>query len=113
MNAGITVETLAAAYELLRASTPFRGLKLPPAYEVTFKLTRDKTKAGECDFDDPANISISAHYHGHIYPMLMTMAHEMCHLHQFRKTGKADHGEEFRKLADRVCRAHGFDPKLF
>lgn len=113
MNAGISVETLAAAYELLRASTPFRSLKLPPAYEVTFKLTRDKHKAGECDFDDAANISISAHCHSHLHPLLMTMAHEMVHLHHFLKFGKADHGEQFRKLADRVCRAHGFDPKLF
>ncbi len=113
MNAGISTDTLAAAYELLRASTPFRTLKLPPADEVTFKLTNDKHKAGECDFDKPAIISVSAHYHGHLYGMLMTMAHEMSHLHQFIKTGKADHGPAFQKLAARICRAHGFDPKLF
>ncbi len=113
MNAGISTDTLAAAYELLRASTPFRTLKLPPAFEVTFKLTRDRTKAGECDFDEAGIISVSAHYHGHLHSLLMTVAHEMVHLYQFIKLGKADHGEQFRKLADRVCRAHGFDPKLF
>lgn len=32
---------------------------------------------------------------------------------EFRTYGKAGHGEPFQKLAARVCRAHGFDPKVF
>lgn len=113
MNAGITTDTLASAYELLRTSTPFRNLKLPPAYEVVFKLNKDKTRTATCDFDDPAIICISIESHSHLYSLIVTMAHEMLHLYEFRKYGKTSHGASFRKLANRVCKAHGFDPKMF
>jgi len=110
---GITVDTLAAAYDLLRVTSPFRGLRLPPSHDIIFQLTKDKALAGYCNLTDATMISISSHFHSHLQPLLVTMAHEMIHLHEFRKYGKAGHGEPFQKLAARVCRAHGFDPKVF
>jgi hypothetical protein len=110
---GISVDTLAAAYELLKVTTPFRGLRLPASHDIIFQLTKDKALAGYCNLTDATMISISSHFHSQLQPLLVTMAHEMIHLHEFRKYGKAGHGETFQKLAARVCRAHGFDPKVF
>lgn len=39
--------------------------------------------------------------------------HDFLWFDEFRKYGKAGHGETFQTLAARVCRAHGFDPKVF
>jgi hypothetical protein len=40
----------------------------------------------------------------------------MIHLHQMRwklETANTEHNADFRKRAARVCRLHGFDPKVF
>lgn len=110
---GITQETLIAGYQLLRVTTPFRGLRLPPSDDITFKLTKDKKLAGSCNLTDATVIEISSHFHSHLQPLLVTLAHEMIHVWELHKFGKASHGEAFQKLAHRVCRAHGFDPKVF
>jgi hypothetical protein len=47
---------------------------------------------------------------------MAVMAHEMVHLHQrdvCMETPGAQHNAAFNKLAAKVCRLHGFDPKLF
>ena len=42
-----------------------------------------------------------------------TLAHEMIHLRQHLTGDRELHGPRFRRMATRVCIAHGFDPKIF
>jgi len=44
------------------------------------------------------------------------MAHEMVHLHEHHAgmcREDVEHSTAFKRLADQVCKVHGFDPKLF
>ena len=44
------------------------------------------------------------------------MAHEMIHIRQAIRgttTANTQHNAEFHRIADRVCRIHGFDRKAF
>jgi SprT-like family protein len=45
--------------------------------------------------------------------LLAAMAHEMCHLRQEMTGDRGHHTAAFRRMAARVCRAHGFDLKTF
>jgi hypothetical protein len=113
MTVTITKATIAAAYELLRATPPFMGWKLPDATEVDFVVLRDRTTYGDCDGE---TIRVSSGRHGHLPTLLATVAHEMIHLHQMRRkleTRNTEHNADFHKRAARVCRLHGFDPKVF
>jgi len=41
------------------------------------------------------------------------MAHEMIHVRQFLRREPATHGKRFQKMAESICRRHGFDPLGF
>jgi len=113
MSITITKDTLMAAYELLRTTPPFLGWKLPDAGEIDFAVLRGRTTYGDCDGE---TIRASSGCNGHLPTLLATVAHEMIHLHQMRRrleTPKTEHNADFRKRAARVCRLHGFDPKVF
>jgi hypothetical protein len=113
MSITITKATLAAAYELLRTTPPFLGWKLPDSSMLEFAMLRDRTTYGDCDGE---MIRASSSRHGHLPTLLATVAHEMIHLHQMRRkleTPNTQHNSDFRKRAARVCRLHGFDPKMF
>ena len=45
--------------------------------------------------------------------LLATLAHEMCYLRQEMIGDRGHHTAAFRRMAARVCRAHGFDIKTF
>jgi predicted SprT family Zn-dependent metalloprotease len=47
--------------------------------------------------------------------LMATMAHEMIHLHQHEagRCTRGHHNAQFRRIAARVCRVHGFDPEGF
>ena len=116
----LTPESLEAAYEFLRATLPFRRMKLPHADEVQFRVmvTRDcfghfrgRSKTTE-DFNE---IGVSQHMVKSTDVLISTMAHEMIHLYQ-HETGsdsRTDHNAQFRRIAARVCRIHGFEPEDF
>lgn len=109
----VTRGTLVAAYELLRTTQPFLSWKLPDSGEVEFVVLRAKDRQGDCDDD---TIRIAHHYHGLLPTLLATMAHEMIHLYQIRNglaARSGGHNDDFHKRAARVCRTHGFDPKVF
>jgi hypothetical protein len=109
----ITQATLIAAYDLLRTTSPFVGWKLPDAHAIDFAVIRDRTNYGDCDGE---TIRVSSGRHGHLSTLLATVAHEMIHLHQMRyklETPNTEHNADFRRRAARVCRLHGFDPKVF
>lgn len=108
----LTPEILESVYELLKLTKPFKGWKLPPGDEVVFHVIRTESTDGDYFKDDHGrhNIRVSQAKHYTLHALVMTVAHEMCHMHD--KT-KAHHGWRFRQLADSVCRAHGFDRGQF
>ena len=111
----LTPEILEAVYELLRVTPPFRGWKLPHADEVRFKVGTglfvygQHTACGQSDHE----IMLSKDRHETLPMVILTMAHEMVHMHQAQKGNRDAHGEHFRRYAAQVCRHHGFDAGAF
>ena len=118
MTLRLTPEMLAAAYEFLRASAPFRAWGLPHADDVEFHVIGARDRRGHYCRGESARhrIAISAANVGHSETLLRTIAHEMLHLYQNERgseTSKTEHNAEFRRLARAVCLHHGFDPRAF
>lgn len=117
MKLELTPENLAACYEYLRSTRPFRGWKLPPASEVTFKVAKTKKTVGWYTFDGYRHyIYVSSSCVGTSHTLVEVMAHEMVHLDEKEKgTCRTDveHSAHFNRKADLVCKHHGFDRKMF
>lgn len=114
----LTPEACAAVYDCLRQFAPFSGWKLPPAEQVEFSVTRDHKNFGThvhyVGTDDHI-IEVSEVNNGHFNTIVLTIAHEMVHLHQRRKrlTTKAEHNADFKRRAARICAELGWDAKAF
>lgn len=113
-----TPEMLEAAYELLRATPPFKRWKLPASDDVEFHVTRIPGCYGylHCNVTTKTYIIKISHEHiPHVTKMLATMAHEMCHMrqHLLEPNRPVAHGPKFKRLAAQVCRHHGFDAATF
>jgi hypothetical protein len=117
MTLPLTRDVLAAAYDYLRATPPFNAWNLPEPDDIKFKVVRSPTLRGYYLRDEAGKqvIAMSARNIGHSINVIATMAHEMIHLHQGETNMEngAEHNAAFNKLAARVCKLHGFDPKLF
>lgn len=117
MSLHISPAMMETAYEFLRATPPFRGWKMPPADDVAFRVMRAGDYRGLYHRENGQHIiSISGKWIGHSATLLAVMAHEMIHLHQAVRgleTGNTEHNAQFHRLAGRVCKLHGFDPKGF
>lgn len=114
----LTPEILEAAYEFLRTTPPFRRWKLPHADDVKFVVSADPCWRGYyiCDRRHGHTIAISGKWIGHTANLIATMAHEMIHLYQSIRgleTRNVTHNADFRRIAARVCKHHGFDPRAF
>jgi len=109
----LTPPILEAAYELLRATLPFRRWKLPPGEEVAFKVTLTSSYSGATTIAGGFRIELSAHRHGRLSHVITTMAHEMIHVYEGLHGVRSHHGAGFMRAAMLVCRYHGFDPKQF
>ena len=115
----LTHAIVEAAYEYLRATPPFRGWRLPHADEVEFGITRHRDRyADHTTYYRTANhvIRVSAPNVKTTDMLMQTLAHEMIHERmELTKTAsrKVDHNAEFKRLAGVVCRAHGWDVRLF
>lgn len=117
----LTPDILRAAYNYLSETEPFVGWNLPDGEDIKFKVTHRKKAQGcthcvvygdKCDFV----IEISDPHHDHTASLMLTMAHEMVHVHQRHNCinrAKASHGTDFLQLAQEVCTVHGFDPGQF
>jgi hypothetical protein len=106
-------------YNLLRACPPFRSWRLPPSDEVAFHITLSKKTFGKCvyDWDDKHTRPPRFEFHAsarcirQLGTLTRFMAHEMIHMREYL-TGVRDdvkHGASFQRMADQVCRLHGFD----
>jgi hypothetical protein len=115
----LTPETLAACYDYLRTTPPFHKWRLPPAQVVGFKVARTRTMFGSYQWDgDKHVITASTGKIGQTMTLMRLVAHEMTHMHLEilgvdRRGGPNTHSARFRKIAERICRVHGFDPKEF
>jgi hypothetical protein len=110
----LTPDLLAAGYDFLRETTPFKGWRLPPADEVGFHVVRDPKMFADCGMEDGTLIiRVSEAKNGHTATLLSTLAHEMIHCRQFLTGDSGNHNVTFKRLAKSVCAAHGFDLKSF
>lgn len=114
MSLRLTPDMLAAAYEFLRATEPFRRWRLPEADDVGFAVVRDPKMFADFGMENGIPvIRVSEAKNGFTVTLLGTMAHEMCHLRQEMIGDRSHHGIRFKHMAAQVCRAHGFDLKTF
>lgn len=105
---------LAAAYDFLRTTEPFKAWKLPESDEVGFHVVRDPKMFADFGMENGTPIiRVSVAKNGHCATLLATMAHEMLHLRQQMTGDKGHHTAAFKRMAARVCKAHGFDPMTF
>lgn len=115
MSLPLTPGILRAAYEFLRATPPFRSLKLAAGEWIEFHVTRHRDQEGD-HFVKPDGkhvVRVSSRTIGHTQSLLMVTGHEMLHVHQEVEGVRSHHNAEFCRLAARVCRYHGWDPKVF
>ena len=121
MSLPLTPETLAAAYEYLRTTPPFKRWKLPHADEVEFRVMWHRGRAGDHEVDHRKTVKhvirVSDRTVNTTDGLLEVMAHEMVHAYQdgIVRTGsrRVDHNKEFTRLSARVCKAHGWQLSLF
>lgn len=100
---------LPAAYAYFRATEPFAKMGLPEADEVRFVVGRDNNLKGWFRvINGQPEITISSSCVGSTNTLMQTMSHEMAHLHQWLNKRPQTHNANFKKLALRICKAHGF-----
>ena len=117
MSLTLTPEILRATYALLDSTPPFSGWNLPDADDVVFKVVRDPNLCAWYQMQKGRHvIAVSSAKIGRTFALVEAMAHEMIHVHEEHNRfcrPRVQHGTAFNRLAERVCKIHGFDPKLF
>lgn len=106
----LSPDILEHTYEFLRATQPFSQWSLPHADEVEFGISRKRGEFGQfyAHSDGRVGIEVSLAKVRATHDLVVTMAHEMCHLRQHRMGAPVDHDRLFHRLAKSVCRRHGF-----
>lgn len=123
MRLTLTPAVLEAAYNFLKATKPYSGWKMPDSSEIEFWVGRRRGEFG-CYVSNGNKypyhrIHVSAHMVKATHPLIATMAHEMVHVRDqildpsWPHTDDDGHGPKFQKMADMVCRIHGFDRSTF
>lgn len=117
MALNLTPEILRAMYDFLNITEPFSKWNLPDGEDVKFKVVRNRQLCGWHEkYRKTHTICISSFFHGRTQHLLEVMAHEMVHVHQYRHASLArgtENGVSFKRCAGQVCKAHGFDLKMF
>lgn len=106
----LTPEIMRQCYGLLRVTLPFRRWKLPHPRDVEFYALPMRDAQGHClPFTDGSfRVTVDPSRHHAIPSVLLTLAHEMCHMRQELLKRSTKHGPFFQKLADQVCRHHTY-----
>lgn len=114
MTLRLTPDMLAAGYDFLRTTEPFRRWRLPDSDDLGFHVVREAAMSADFGTEKGVPfIRVSENDNGHSATLLATLAHEMIHLRQHLTGDREHHGPRFRRMAARVCAAHGYDPKIF
>ena len=116
----LTPDCLENAYEYLRTTPPFRGMNLPHADNLVFRVMNARDRFGHFrgrfkTVPDWNEIGVSIHSVNSTDLLMATMAHEMIHLfqHENGSATRTAHNAEFERIAARVCRIHGFNRETF
>lgn len=112
----ITHSDLERAYDLLRHTRPFSRWGLDEPDDVEFHAVPIAGGAqAEHYYTTHHVIRLNPARHKTIAALLQTLAHEMCHMREYELGArrKGCHGALFHKLADLVCKHHGFDRGQF
>jgi hypothetical protein len=119
MTLKLTPDILRAAYEFLNSCEPFKFWNLPDGEDIEFHVSDDRVNHAWVNTGrrrKQPRIVVSRALVGHTLSLLQAIAHEMVHLIEVRAgltPHNVQHGAAFKKLAARVCKIHGFDPKTF
>jgi len=114
MTLRITPDMLAAAYDFLRTTQPFKAWKLPDSDDIGFHVVIDPKMFADFGVEDGIPlIRVSSSKNGHTTTLLASVAHEVIHLRQHLTGDREVHGPRFKRVAVRICAIHGFDPKSF
>lgn len=117
MSLRLSPDTLAAAYEYLRTTDPFKGWKLPHSDEVAFHVIRASNVFADFGVEEDGTpvIRVSTAKNGHTATVLMSVAHEIVHYHQYLAglDKGSEHNLDFKKKAKRICAVHGWDVAMF
>lgn len=122
MTLPLTPEMLEACYEFLKTTPPFCRWNLPHGEDIKFQVGGRPREAGRYVWDPNTKrhyITISKYGVGYTASLMRFMSHEIVHLHlqetgmESPKRSEEIHNAAFRKLADKICRYHGYDPKAF
>jgi len=120
MALNVTPDAMAACYDFLRETDPFKGWKLPHSDDIGFHVVPDPaTSADFCiEADNSMHIRVSAAVPIHNTTLIMLIAHEMIHMYQaINKLAKNKsammHNADFKRRARRVCAIHGWCYSLF
>lgn len=111
MSLPLTPHMLAAAYEYLRSTPPFKAWNLPEADVVEFHITRHVDREADhttFTITGEHRIRVSENVVGTTDTLMQALGHEMIHAAK----GHA-HGIAFRRAAKRACFLHGWDEKRF
>lgn len=107
-------EMLAHCYDMLAATHTMSRWNLPPAEDVKFRIIRRKDRYAHHEVVGGVHhIAVSSTFVGTFQTLIMTMAHEMIHVHQDLTGMPRDDGKGFAKIADRVCKELEFDRLIF
>jgi len=114
MTLRLTPDMLAAGYDFLRSTQPFKNWRLPEGEELGFHVVRRTSLSADFGVEEGIPfIRVSEASNGHTATLLASLAHEMIHLRQHLTGDRELHGPRFQRMAALVCAAHGFDPKIF
>jgi hypothetical protein len=116
MTLPLSPEMLAAAYDFVRACPPYSRWKLPESDDIKFVVDRQHDTCGWYRFENNEHvIGISSKCIGHTHNLIEIMFHEAIHLYQRQSLTetRGAHNAAFKKLAAKVAKLHGFDPKMF
>jgi hypothetical protein len=113
----IRAEFIHALYCAFLKAPPFNQLLMPEPEEVYCYITDDKTIHGGMAKDRHYyQIHISKATCEHLNNVIMTLLHEMVHVHFLYRGDKvtyATHDLKFRRLANRICKIYKFDKGSF
>ena len=112
----LTPDIAEAIYELLRLTPPFKSWRLPHADDIEFHITNhdDRHADSTSTAKKGHRIRVSNNICHSLRSATEAVAHEMCHIRQWCLGARREnHGPVFNRLADQVCRAHGFERGTF
>lgn len=116
----LTPERVGAVYDCLRFFVPFTRMKLPPADEIAFHITRHNDRQAHYTCLKRARegheIAVSDFWQWTFSNLQKVVAHEMIHLYQsLRETDSpiTQHNAEFRVLSERVCKHFNWNVATF